>query len=347
MAFSESRLLNYLIAYILVQRNIKHVQPTINDLKLMFAIREGIFVNWLAEILKVMYGIASSSTRLVAYGIFISRIIASRTFSTATPIPFRCVSLYVYPNTNRPPRKFRIVRNQDEGGSSSGAGRYPSLRGDPFYAPTVQARSLAKVVNYKITYIRYNEMVWMLEQGFEFSHGLEAQGVNTFLQLNSKIYLSLVREFYANFQFKDGKYLSVVKGKLFSLDESFFLEVGGWTCDRSPLGDCSDELWNSYDTIELYKSCLRGNHHYVQGYVRNCFFFIKLLAYRIFFSCVIDHLGIETLGVETMVVYSIGHLVGDNLVHMMGIYKYGAMWKYQEDHNTTVNIDDLGEQHPE
>ncbi|KAF1895062.1 hypothetical protein Lal_00022559 [Lupinus albus] len=48
----ENRLMHYLIAYILVQRNTNHTQPTINDLKLMFAIREGILVNWHAEILK-------------------------------------------------------------------------------------------------------------------------------------------------------------------------------------------------------------------------------------------------------------------------------------------------------
>ncbi|KAF1879595.1 hypothetical protein Lal_00033252 [Lupinus albus] len=71
----ESRLLHYLIAYILVQRNTNHVQPNIIDLKLMFTFKEGIMVNWLAEILKVMAEIASSSSRLLAYEIFISRVI--------------------------------------------------------------------------------------------------------------------------------------------------------------------------------------------------------------------------------------------------------------------------------
>ncbi|KAF1895047.1 hypothetical protein Lal_00022544 [Lupinus albus] len=71
----ENRLMHYLIAYILVQRNTNHAQPTINNLKLTFAIRKGILVNWPAEILKVMFGIASSSSRLLAYEIFITRII--------------------------------------------------------------------------------------------------------------------------------------------------------------------------------------------------------------------------------------------------------------------------------
>ncbi|KAF1870833.1 hypothetical protein Lal_00030143 [Lupinus albus] len=71
----ENRLLHYLIAYILIQRNTNHTQPTVNDLKLMFAIREDILVNWPAEISKVMFGIVSLSSQLLTYGIFISRVI--------------------------------------------------------------------------------------------------------------------------------------------------------------------------------------------------------------------------------------------------------------------------------
>ncbi|KAF1893037.1 hypothetical protein Lal_00024158 [Lupinus albus] len=71
----ESHLLHYVIAYILVQRTTNHAKPTTHDLKLMFAIREGIIVNWPVEIMKFMSGIGPSSSRLFAYGIFISRII--------------------------------------------------------------------------------------------------------------------------------------------------------------------------------------------------------------------------------------------------------------------------------
>ncbi|KAF1860141.1 hypothetical protein Lal_00033738 [Lupinus albus] len=41
----------------------------------MFAIKEEIMVIWPAEIIEVMGGIASSSSRLIVYGIFISRVI--------------------------------------------------------------------------------------------------------------------------------------------------------------------------------------------------------------------------------------------------------------------------------
>ncbi|CAL0322753.1 unnamed protein product [Lupinus luteus] len=71
----ENRLLHYLVVYILVQINTNHDQPTINDFKFMFAIKEEIAVNWHVEILKVMNGISWSSSRVLAYGIFISRVI--------------------------------------------------------------------------------------------------------------------------------------------------------------------------------------------------------------------------------------------------------------------------------
>ncbi|KAF1899665.1 hypothetical protein Lal_00019795 [Lupinus albus] len=81
----------------------------------------------------------------------------------------------------------------------------------------------------------------------------------------------------------------------------------------------------------------------------------RLLCYGIFISRVIDHLGIDTSDVETIVVNPIEHLVGDNWIYKMGIYKYCAKWMYQEDHNTIVDLDfaseeegvDQGEQNPE
>ncbi|KAF1889085.1 hypothetical protein Lal_00035257 [Lupinus albus] len=60
----ENRLLHYIIAYILVQRNTNHAQPTVNDLRFMYAIKNNVMINWPEEILKIM----NSS-------IFISRIV--------------------------------------------------------------------------------------------------------------------------------------------------------------------------------------------------------------------------------------------------------------------------------
>ncbi|KAF1865947.1 hypothetical protein Lal_00041728 [Lupinus albus] len=157
------------------------------------------------------------------------------------------------------------VRTEDEGASSSGVGRNPSVRGEPFYAPSLQAEIMAMFVICKLTYIRFSNMVCMVEQGFDFPDGLEAQGVNTFLELNGNIYPSLIREFYANFQFKDENYFGVVKGKLFTVDESVFLEVGGLAYYRSPILYLQDEIWNLDYASRLYESCLRYSHYYVQG----------------------------------------------------------------------------------
>ncbi|OIW07805.1 hypothetical protein TanjilG_31997 [Lupinus angustifolius] len=71
----ENRLLDYLISYILIQRNTNHAQPIVNDLRFMFAVKENIVINWPDEILKVMYSVSTSQSRLLPYSIFISRVI--------------------------------------------------------------------------------------------------------------------------------------------------------------------------------------------------------------------------------------------------------------------------------
>ncbi|CAL0308179.1 unnamed protein product [Lupinus luteus] len=48
----ENRLLHYLIAYILVQRNTNLAQPTVNDLHFMYAVKNIVMINWPEEILK-------------------------------------------------------------------------------------------------------------------------------------------------------------------------------------------------------------------------------------------------------------------------------------------------------
>ncbi|KAF1891904.1 hypothetical protein Lal_00016935, partial [Lupinus albus] len=122
------------------------------------------------------------------------------------------------------------------------------------------------------------------------------------------------REFYNNFHFKDGAYVSLVKGKLFTLDEDLFLQVGCLTSDRSPL-----EIFKVMSGIASSPS--------------------RLLAYGIFISHVIDHLGIDMSVVDMVNVNSRQHLVGDNLIHKLDTYKYSAQWMYQEDHSTIVDLE--------
>ncbi|KAF1854618.1 hypothetical protein Lal_00038443 [Lupinus albus] len=65
---------------------------------------------------------------------------------------------------------------------------------------------------------------------------------------------ALVREFYANFRYKDGKYWSMISGNLFEFNDEIFMNVGGLSLLDNSIGDCS---W--------YKSFLRGPHLYIQG----------------------------------------------------------------------------------
>ncbi|KAF1858941.1 hypothetical protein Lal_00000761 [Lupinus albus] len=126
---------------------------------------------------------------------------------------------------------------------------------DPFYAEILQAKRLAKFLSRNPTYIRYANMTWFAEEGFSFAHELEAQGATQFLEL----------EFYANFQYKNGEYISLVKGKLIVLNVELFLAVGGLASSVAPLGDCNNDKWSDFDSTDMYKSCLRSSHSYVAG----------------------------------------------------------------------------------
>ncbi|KAF1877169.1 hypothetical protein Lal_00015831 [Lupinus albus] len=215
------------------------------------------------------------------------------------------------------------------------------------------AERLVKFLSQKPTYIHYANMTSL------------AQGVIHFLELKGCIYPSLIREFYANFQYKNGDYL---RGKLIVLDEEIFLVVGGLASSVAPLGDYNNDKWSDFDSTEMYKSCLRGPHYLIVYILVQCntnqaqptvndlklMFPIRegilvnwpsdilkvidgiaksssrLLAYGIFISRVIDHLDIDTSYVEKLAVNSREHLVSDNLIHKMSIYKHGSEWMYQK-----------------
>ncbi|KAF1877999.1 hypothetical protein Lal_00041748 [Lupinus albus] len=109
----------------------------------------------------------------------------------------------------------------------------------------------------KLAYVRYAEVSWLVEQGFQFPHDLEVQGTDTFIELHGKFYPSLIREFYSNFVYKNGRYITMVKGKLIVLDEELFLAVGGLSSSGEPLGNCENEQWDNFEALATYRSCLR------------------------------------------------------------------------------------------
>ncbi|KAF1891462.1 hypothetical protein Lal_00039592 [Lupinus albus] len=93
---------------------------------------------------------------------------------------------------------------------------------------------------------------------------MEAQGTVQFLELKEQVYPALVREIYANFRCKDGKYWSMISGNLFELNDDMFMNVSGLSSSGYGIGDCS---WvkENFDPTEVYKSFLRGPHLYIQG----------------------------------------------------------------------------------
>ncbi|KAF1892869.1 hypothetical protein Lal_00035513 [Lupinus albus] len=267
-------------------------------------------------------------------------------------------------------------------------------RGDPYYSLILQETRMAKFQGRKPTYIRYVDLTWLAEQNFSFPHDMEAQGTIQFMELKGQVYPALVREFYANFRYKDGKYWSMISGNLFELNDDIFMNVK-----------------ENFDPTEVHKSFLRGPHLYIQGQLTKAgslsvenrllhyiiayilvqrytnhaqptvndlrFMYAvkntvminwpeeilkimnsvslsqsKLLPYNIFISRIVDYLRIDVSDTIIVEYTDKDHLVGESLIHKMGIYKYGTTWQYQEDYTTIGldlsdddNQDDRGNQH--
>ncbi|KAF1888340.1 hypothetical protein Lal_00044890 [Lupinus albus] len=250
-------------------------------------------------------------------------------------------------------------------------------RGDPYYSLILQETRMAKFQGRKPTYIRYVDLTWLAEQNFSFPHDMEAQGTIQFMELKGQVYPALVREFYANFRYKDGKYWSMISGYLFELNDEIFMNVGGLSSSRYSIGDCS---WvkENFDPTEVYKSFLRGPHLYIQGQLTKAgslsvenrlmhYIIAYILVQRntnhaqptmndlrfiIFISRIVDYLRIDVSDTIIVEYTDKDHLVGESLIHKMGIYKYGTTWQYQEDYTTIGldlfdddNQDDTGNQH--
>ncbi|KAF1883520.1 hypothetical protein Lal_00014713 [Lupinus albus] len=230
---------------------------------------------------------------------------------------------------------------------------------------------------------------------------METQGTVQFMELKGQVYPALVREFYPNFRYKDGKYWSMISGHLFELNDDIFMNVGGLSSSGYSIGDCS---WVKENFDPTERPSLQGQLtkagslfvenrllHYIIAYIlvqRNtnhaqptmndlCFMYAvnnnvminwpeeilkimnsvslsqsKLLPYSIFISRIVDYLHIDVS--DTIIVEYIDkdHLVGESLIHKMGIYKYGTTWQYQEDYTTIGldlsdddNQDGMGDQH--
>ncbi|KAF1892809.1 hypothetical protein Lal_00035453 [Lupinus albus] len=138
---------------------------------------------------------------------------------------------------NRPRRTF------ETGGPSSATPSRPTKKRDPFFAPELQALRLVQFHGRKLAYVRYADVPWLVEEGFQFPHEMEVQGTNTFIGLHGKLYLSLIREFSNNFVYKK-----------WSIHNH---AVGGLSSSGEPLGNCENEQWDNFEALATYRSCLR------------------------------------------------------------------------------------------
>ncbi|KAF1870716.1 hypothetical protein Lal_00026408 [Lupinus albus] len=226
----------------------------------------------------------------------------------------------------------------------------------------VQASRLAKFQARLLAYTRYADITWLIYQGFDLPHQLKMQGVDTFLELQGKVYPSLIREFYSNFQCNDGVIMSMVMGTLITLSEELLLEVGGFKCLEYPYGRLENALMSAFEPVKVNNSLLRNtlvprdtNHDELTTANLRLMFAIKerlkinwslqilltmssiassssgSLVYPIFLSRLLDHLEIDTFGVKITRTNHIDHLQIGHHIHRLGICHFCGLWEYCED----------------
>ncbi|CAL0308025.1 unnamed protein product [Lupinus luteus] len=193
------------------------------------------------------------------------------------------------------------------------------------------------------------------EFGSSSAHDEKDVGTRTILSFFKKLVSLSFRDVKRRI-YKDGSYWSMISRRLFELDENLFMNVGGLSSNGYGIGDCA---WvkETFDAGEQ-------NTNHAQPTVNDLRFMYavknnvminwpeeilkvmysvstsqsKLLPYSIFISRVVEYLHIDVSDTIIIEYTDKDHLVGESLIHKMGIYKYGNTWKYQEDH-TTVDIE--------
>lgn len=140
-----------------------------------------------------------------------------------------------------------------------------NMEEDPHFTLAAQEERITQFDSRNLMALRYANSQWLRNEGFLFPALLDTQNITKFIDLNGKIYPTLVKEFYANFLFRDDTYMTMIKGVRIILDDALFLTVGGLSNAGISIQDCTDDRWAAFDTIEFYKSCLRNENLYVAG----------------------------------------------------------------------------------
>ncbi|KAF1888999.1 hypothetical protein Lal_00032048 [Lupinus albus] len=254
-------------------------------------------------------------------------------------------------------------------------------RGDP-YSLILQETRMAKFQGRKPTYIRYVDLTWLAEQNFSFPHDMEAKfrykdgkywsmiSGNLF-ELNDDIFMNVGGLSSSGYSIGD---CSWVKENFDPTEvyKSFLrgphLYIQG---QLTKAGSLSVE--NRLLHYIIAYILVQRNTNHAQPTVNDLRFMYavknnpeeilkimnsvslsqsKLLPYSIFISRIVDYLRIDVSDTIIVEYNDKDHLVGESLIHKMGIYKYGTTWQYQEDYTTIGldlsdddNQDDRGNQH--
>ncbi|KAF1879815.1 hypothetical protein Lal_00039687 [Lupinus albus] len=127
---------------------------------------------------------------------------------------------------------------------------------DPCYAPELSLIRLARFEGRGITPTAYTNLSWMSESGFLYPKYFKNQGVQVFVELYGKMYPSLIREFYSNFQYENGVYQTMVKDRFIILDKDLMVDVGGFARFGRPYGTFEKKWLNIFTHVNAYKSML-------------------------------------------------------------------------------------------
>ncbi|KAF1864547.1 hypothetical protein Lal_00043188 [Lupinus albus] len=134
----------------------------------------------------------------------------------------------------------------------------------PYYASDLKLARLAKFTDRGITLTCYTNLSWMTESGFTFPELLQYQGVQVCVELYGKMYPSLIREFYSNFQ---------CKNRFIILDEDLIADVGGLARFGRPYGIFA---------VNAYRTMLRDTEHSVAS--QKPFAYALAVEYRMMFT---------------------------------------------------------------
>ncbi|KAF1885941.1 hypothetical protein Lal_00018482 [Lupinus albus] len=214
----------------------------------------------------------------------------------------------------------------------------------------------------------------MTEYGFVFPEFFKNHGLQVFVELHGKIYPSLIREFYSNFQHKNGIYQTMVKDKFIVLDEDLLVDVVGLDRFDHQYGYFEEKLLNSFEPAKVYKSMLRDSQqdkatnrpqasalaveyrllHTLLENLRidwpelmllNMLEFSKssgALGYQILISRIIEHALVDLSDIGYLITDPQEHLILGQYIHFhLDIYKYDGIWTCIEDVDFYPIITDL------